>query len=176
MGVAGRRSILCGACPLPRPSALYFICMVGACLQGGMGAHGWVVRCFQPSVQSPSWSWLRIVDRVFNKGRRPAELAGYFTPTRPGGHRFLRPIAQFLSSLAYSLNRGFWVRKHHNACVRIFPRAFEVTWSSRLLNKLHACLRHRKHTELFLKCFSLNKSDKDWQEKKKYLQFLCTVD
>ena len=64
MGVAERRSILCGACPLPRPSALYFIRMVGACLQGGMGAHGWVVRCFQPSVQSPSWSWLRIVEAL----------------------------------------------------------------------------------------------------------------
>ena len=64
MGVAGRRSILCGVCPLPRPSALFFICVMGACLQGGMGAHGWVVRCFQPSVQSPSWSWLRIVEAL----------------------------------------------------------------------------------------------------------------
>ena len=40
-------------------------------------------------------------------------------------------------------------------------------------NKLHACLHQRKHKELFLKCFSLNKSDKE--ERKKYLQFLCTV-
>ena len=29
------------------------------------------------------------------------------------------------------------------------------------LNKLHACLRQRKYKELFLKCFSLNKSDKE---------------
>ena len=29
------------------------------------------------------------------------------------------------------------------------------------LNKLHACLYQRKHKELFLKCFSLNKSDKE---------------
>ena len=67
MGVAGRRSILCGACPLPLPPPLYFppfICVMGACLQGGMGAHGWFVRCFQPSVQSPSWSWLRIVEAL----------------------------------------------------------------------------------------------------------------
>ena len=28
---------------------------------GGVGAHGWVVRFVQPSVQSPSWSWLPIV-------------------------------------------------------------------------------------------------------------------
>ena len=67
MGVAGRRSILCGACPLPLPPPLYFspfMCVMGACLQGGMGAHGWFVRCFQPSVQSPSWSWLRIVEAL----------------------------------------------------------------------------------------------------------------
>ena len=67
MVVAGRRSILCGACPLPLPPPLYFptfICVMGACLQGGMGAHGWFVRFFQPSVQSPSWSWLRIVEAL----------------------------------------------------------------------------------------------------------------
>ena len=28
----------------------------------GVGAHGWVVRFCQPSVQSPSWSWLPIVE------------------------------------------------------------------------------------------------------------------
>ena len=32
--------------------------------KGGMGVHGWVVRCFQPSVQSPSWSWLQIVEAL----------------------------------------------------------------------------------------------------------------
>ena len=31
-------------------------------LRLGMGAHGWVVRFCQPSVQSPSWSWLPIVE------------------------------------------------------------------------------------------------------------------
>ena len=38
MGVSGRTSILCGACPLPLPPALSFppfICVMGACLQGG---------------------------------------------------------------------------------------------------------------------------------------------
>ena len=67
MGVAGRRSILCGACPLPHPSALYFppfICMVGACLQGGIVAHGWVVRFYQLSMQSSTWSWLRKVEAL----------------------------------------------------------------------------------------------------------------
>ena len=50
--------------PLPNPSDLYFppfICMVGACLQGSIGAHGWVVRFYQPSVQSSTWSWPRKV-------------------------------------------------------------------------------------------------------------------
>ena len=31
-------------------------------LLGGVGAHGWVVRFCQPSVQSPSWSRLPIVE------------------------------------------------------------------------------------------------------------------
>ena len=42
--------------PLP-PTPLnfpLFISVAGACLLGGMGAHGWVVRFCQPSVQSPS--------------------------------------------------------------------------------------------------------------------------
>ena len=30
-------------------------------LRLGVGAHGWVVRFGQPSVRSPSWSWLPIV-------------------------------------------------------------------------------------------------------------------
>ena len=33
------------------------------------------------------------------------------------------------------------------------------------------CLRQRKHKELFLKCFSLNKSNKDWQEEKSIYSF-----
>ena len=43
------------------PFPLYFplfISVTGACLIEGVGAHGWFVRFCQPSVQSPSWSWL----------------------------------------------------------------------------------------------------------------------
>ena len=142
---------------------------------------------------------------VFNKGRRPAKLAGYFTPTRrllwkyitpiffhimrnicPGSGKFFskkkkankknvtwnlssfgpaainffdRSNAHLLSSLAYSLNRGFWVRKQHNACVWIFPRALEVTYSSRLLNKLHACFcvpLNKKSPKLMMSVFCSN--------------------
>ena len=32
-----------------------------ACLLGGVGVHGWVVRFWQPLVQSASWSWVPIV-------------------------------------------------------------------------------------------------------------------
>ena len=39
-----------------------YISVTGACLLVGVGAHGWVVRFCQPSVQSPSWSWLPIVE------------------------------------------------------------------------------------------------------------------
>ena len=38
------------------------ISVTGACLLAGVGAHGWVVRFCQPLVQSPSWSWLPIVE------------------------------------------------------------------------------------------------------------------
>ena len=64
---AGSRSImfeaLSGFCSLPSPP-FAFHCVIGvtdACLIQGVGAHGWVVRFCQPSVQSPSWSWLPIV-------------------------------------------------------------------------------------------------------------------
>ena len=46
---------------LPHPLLSLCISVTGACLIKGMGAHGWVVRFCQPSVQSPSWSWLPIV-------------------------------------------------------------------------------------------------------------------
>ena len=39
-----------------------YISVTGACLLVGVGAHGWVVRFCQPLVQSPSWSWLPIVE------------------------------------------------------------------------------------------------------------------
>ena len=39
-----------------------FINVTFACLLGGLRSHGWVVRICQPSVQSPSWSWLPIVE------------------------------------------------------------------------------------------------------------------
>ena len=39
-------------------------CKLGACLLGGVGAHGWVVRFYQPLVQSPYWSWLWIVEAL----------------------------------------------------------------------------------------------------------------
>ena len=39
-----------------------FITVTGACHLGDVGAHGWVVRFCQSSVQSPSWSWLLIVE------------------------------------------------------------------------------------------------------------------
>ena len=42
---------------LPHPFPLC-ISVTGACLIKGVGAHGWVVRFCQPSVRSPSWSWL----------------------------------------------------------------------------------------------------------------------
>ena len=38
------------------------ISVTSACVLRGVGAHGWVVRFCQPSVQSPSWSWLPIVE------------------------------------------------------------------------------------------------------------------
>ena len=49
----------------PPPSHLYFplfTSVMGACRVKGMGAHGWFVRFCQLSVQSPSWSWLPIVE------------------------------------------------------------------------------------------------------------------
>ena len=55
---------MCGAfsgfCSLPSPP-FAFCCVMGACLIKGVGAHGWVVRFWQPSVWFPSWSWLPIV-------------------------------------------------------------------------------------------------------------------
>ena len=59
--VAGRRSMesevvfpLCfPPCPLYCPR---FIIVTGACLLGGVGAHDWVVRFYQLSVHSPSFS------------------------------------------------------------------------------------------------------------------------
>ena len=44
----------------PFPTLCYPLCIsvMGACLIKGVGAHGWVVRFCQPSVQSPPWSWL----------------------------------------------------------------------------------------------------------------------
>ena len=52
---------LAGFCSLPSPPFCFPLCIsvMGACLIKGMGAHGWVVRFCQPSVQSPSW-------RLFN--------------------------------------------------------------------------------------------------------------
>ena len=66
ISVAGSRSIMCGVfsgfCSLPSPFCFPLcISVTGACLLVGMGAHGWVVRFCQPSMQSPSWSWLPIV-------------------------------------------------------------------------------------------------------------------
>ena len=63
----GSRSITCGAfsgfCSLPPPLCFPLcISVTGACLLVGVGAHGWVVRFCQPSMQSPSWSWLQIVE------------------------------------------------------------------------------------------------------------------
>ena len=58
---------MCGAfsgfCSLPSPPLAFPLCIsvTGACLTKGVGAHGWVVRFCQPSVRSPSWSWLPIV-------------------------------------------------------------------------------------------------------------------
>lgn len=59
--VAGRRSMesevvfpLCfPLCSLYCPR---FIVVTGACLLGGVGAHKWVVRFYQLSVHSPSFS------------------------------------------------------------------------------------------------------------------------
>ena len=46
---------------LPHP-LLSTVCQCDGCLSNkGMGPHGWVVRLCQPSVQSPSWSWLPVV-------------------------------------------------------------------------------------------------------------------
>ena len=44
----------------PFPTLCFPLCIsvTGACLIKGVGAHGWVVRFCQPSVRSPSWSWL----------------------------------------------------------------------------------------------------------------------
>ena len=53
------------AFPLPSHCPSYFpgfISVTGACLLIGFGAHGWVAGFCQPSVQSPSWSWLAIVE------------------------------------------------------------------------------------------------------------------
>ena len=46
------------------PTLCFPLCIsvTGACLLAGMGAHGWVVRFCQPLVQSPSLSWLPIVE------------------------------------------------------------------------------------------------------------------
>ena len=47
--------------PPPNYFAL-FMSVTGTCLLRDMGAHGCLVRFCQPSVQSPSWSWLSIVE------------------------------------------------------------------------------------------------------------------
>ena len=49
----------------PVPTLCFPLCVsvMGACLSShGVGAHGLVVRFCQPSVQSPSWSLLPIVE------------------------------------------------------------------------------------------------------------------
>ena len=41
----------------------FFPCHLGPeVLRMSVGAHGWFTRFFQPSVQSPSWSWLSILE------------------------------------------------------------------------------------------------------------------
>ena len=52
-----------GFCSLPSPQLVSPLCIsvTGACLIKGVGAHCWVVWFCQPSVRSPSWSWLPIV-------------------------------------------------------------------------------------------------------------------
>ena len=66
--MAGSRSIVCGAfssfCSLSPHPLLSTVYQCDGCLffSGGVGAHGWVVRFCQPSVKSPSWSWLPIVE------------------------------------------------------------------------------------------------------------------
>ena len=44
--------------PFPLLSTVY---QCDGCFLKGVGAHGWFVRFCQPSVRSPSWSWLPIV-------------------------------------------------------------------------------------------------------------------
>ena len=48
--------------PVPTLSFPLCISVIGACLLRDVGAHGWVFRFCQPSVQFPSWSWLPIVE------------------------------------------------------------------------------------------------------------------
>ena len=70
----------------PIPSLLpLFISVTGACLLEGMVAYGWVVRFCQPSVQSPSWSWLPIFIYLFEQvevsGRCSADVDLLYPPT-----------------------------------------------------------------------------------------------
>ena len=47
----------------PFPTLCFPLCIsvTVACLIQGVGAHGWLVRFCQPSVRSPSWNWMPIV-------------------------------------------------------------------------------------------------------------------
>jgi len=49
--------VFCSLCSFPTLCFLLCIRVMGACLLGGMGADGWVVKFCQPLVQSPSGSW-----------------------------------------------------------------------------------------------------------------------
>ena len=54
-----RLAVFVPSLPHPLLSTVY---QCDGCLSYlGCGAHGWVVRFGQPSVRSPSWSWLPIV-------------------------------------------------------------------------------------------------------------------
>ena len=68
-------------------------------LRLGVGAHGWVVRFGQPSVRSPSWSWLQ----------RCIQSASL----RPGTHSFLFWTQRILNEGSY------WTQKKNRMFMQI---------------------------------------------------------
>ena len=84
----------------PPPYFLLFISIMGACLCGGVGAHGWIVRFCQPLVQFPSWSWLPKGSKLQESQARNLHLALQLTINidKKNSMRIFKHGTQYLDS------------------------------------------------------------------------------